>query len=425
MNVQVFLWGTLVGILIESGEGISFEYDKEFLRSGIEICPLMMPLSGNTYSFPGLSAESFHGLPGMFADSLPDRFGNAVISAWLEKNNRDAGSMSATERLCYTGKRGMGALEYIPELPINASASLHVEVDELTKLASEILESRKNISARIDDSSMKQIISVGTSAGGARAKAVIAINETTGEIKSGQVDAGNGYTYWLIKFDRVKNNRDKEDEDDHEHTRIEYAYYKMAIDAGIEMKESRLFEKEGAYHFLTKRFDRSDEGDKYHMLSLAGMAHYDYNIAGENSYEDVSGILRKLELGHEAQRQLFVRMVFNVMAKNHDDHVKNISFLMDRTGQWSLSPAYDITYAYNPGGAWTGSHQMRINGKRDGIDHSDLTAAGKVFGLSDAEINSAIDRVMCSIEKWKEYAEAAKVSESNAERIWNALGFIV
>ncbi len=311
----------------------------------------------------------------------------------------------------------MGALEYVPELPIHADKSIMLEVDELASLASKILEKRKSISTSLDDSSMEQIISVGTSAGGARAKAVIAINEKNGVIKSGQINAGPNYSYWLIKFDNIKNNRDKEDVDDHEYTRIEYAYYLMARDAGIDMMESRLLERDDSFHFITKRFDRTDEGDKLHMLSLAGMAHYDFNIAGEHSYEDVAAILRTLNVDHSAFVQLFKRMAFNVLAMNHDDHVKNISFLMDRTGKWTLSPAYDLTYAYNPGGAWTGSHQMRINGKREKITFEDLIMVGKTIGLSGSEINESLSDIKESIEKWPAHANQAKLSERNIERI--------
>ena len=417
MNAIVNLWGTTIGTLSEEDGKVTFEYDKSFLRSGIEICPLMMPASENIYSFPELSYQSFFGLPGIFADSLPDKFGNAIIAAWAEKNGRSADSLTSIERLCYTGTRGMGALEYVPELPIHADKSIMLEVDELASLASKILEKRKSISTSLDDSSMEQIISVGTSAGGARAKAVIAINEKNGSIKSGQINAGPDYNYWLIKFDNIKNNRDKEDVDDHEYTRIEYAYYLMARDAGIDMMESRLLERDDSFHFITKRFDRTNEGDKLHMLSLAGMAHYDFNIAGEHSYEDVAVVLRKLNVDHSAFVQLFKRMAFNALAMNHDDHVKNISFLMDRTGKWALSPAYDITYAYNPGGAWTGSHQMRINGKRKMITHEDLIMAGKTIGLSVSEINDSLIDIKESMEKWPTHANQAKLSGRNIERI--------
>ncbi len=339
-----------------------------------------------------------------------------MIDAWLSKNGRTPGSLNAVERLCYTGTRGMGALEFFPEIGIDPTADEALKVDELSKLASDILNQREGLRTSIHSSSFEHLISVGTSAGGARAKAVIAINKKTGEVRSGQIDAGKDYEHWLIKFDRIKNNRDKEDVDDHQHTVTEYAYYQMAILAGIDMSECKILSQSGE-HFLTKRFDRTADGGKLHMLSLAGMAHYDYNIAGEHSYEEIADIIRRIGCDYHDIRQLYRRMVFNHKAKNYDDHVKNISFLMQRDGTWSLAPAYDITFSYNPAGAWTSRHQMTVNGKMAGIDDNDLIASGKNIGISASDMRNDIERIENAIEKWTDIATSVGLREERAAQI--------
>ncbi len=422
-TARVVLWGTTIGnVSIGDDDDVAiFEYDSEFLNSGVEICPLMMPLTGAPYSFPALSRESFQGLPGMLADSLPDKFGNKLIDAWLISHSRPAGSMNSVERLCYTGTRGMGALEFFPEIKSGSSTDDILAVDELAQLASQILSQREEIHVSKEEKSFENLISVGTSAGGARAKAVIAINSKTGEVRSGQIDAGKDYEYYLIKFDRISNNKDKEEVDDVQHTLIEYAYYLMASAAGIEMSESRILSKQGD-HFLTKRFDRTTDGDKIHMLSLAGMAHFDFNRSGERGYEEVATILRKLDCDYHDFQQLFRRMLFNHYAKNYDDHVKNISFLMQRDGRWSLAPAYDISYAFNPGGAWTSKHQMTINGKQAGIDKNDLIAAGKNMGITVSDINDDFDLINSAVSDWLKYAGKAGIREEQAEAINRFIG---
>lgn len=415
---NVFLWGTKIGSVVYENRLGSFEYDKSFLSSGIEVSPIVMPLSERVYAFPELARESFHGLPGLLADSLPDKFGNAVINAWLQSQGRTPESFDPVERLCYTGSRGMGALEYVPAKGPDSSASESMEIARLVRLASDILSSRESLHISAGDNAMQDIIRVGTSAGGARAKAVTAWNERTCDIRSGQIQAGTGYGYWLIKFDGIGQNGDKEGADDSQHTRIEYAYYLMAREAGILMEESRLYEENGRYHFMTKRFDRNPEtGAKIHMLTLGGMAHFDFNQAGAYSYEQAAQIMRRIRLPNTDIEQFYRRMVFNVLSRNQDDHVKNISFLMDRRGVWRLSPAYDVTYAYNPEGVWTGSHQMTINGRREGFAKQDLLASAKNMGVRKAKAEEIISDVEEIIAKWPQFAEEALVSKAVSEAI--------
>ncbi len=417
---EVILWGTRIGTVVfddHSGLG-SFEYDPAFLTSGIEVSPITMPLSRRVYTFPELSRRSFHGLPGLLADSLPDKFGNAVFDAWLQSQGRSPDSFDPVERLCYTGSRGMGALEYVPARGPGAAESDRIDIERLVRLASDILCSRKNMHLMIGENAMREILRVGTSAGGARAKAIIAWNEQTGDIRSGQIEAGKGYGYWLIKFDGVSKNGDKEGEDAPQYTRIEYAYYLMAKDAGILMNECRLYKESDRYHFMTRRFDRDPvTGAKFHMQSLGSIAHFDFNVPGVYSYEQAAQAMRRLRLTNTEISQFFRRMVFNVIFRNQDDHVKNISFLMNRRGHWSLAPAYDVTYAYNPDGMWTGTHQMTVNGKRDAITTSDLMASAGSMGIKKAEAERIIYEIQGSRSKWLQYAEEAMLNEADAGKI--------
>ncbi len=420
----VSLWGTDIGTayLPENGAAVSFEYEKEFLSSGMEVSPITMPLSSRVYSFPLLSDETFHGLPGLLADSLPDRFGNAMINSWLSSQGRTPESFTAIERLCYTGKRGLGALEFRPAAGPDYTEKENVEVSRLVKLASDVLNEREKLDISNDDVSMKQILQLGTSAGGARAKAIIAWNEETGNIRSGQIDAGDGYEYWLMKFDGVSGNGDRDIKDPPAYTRIEYAYYLMAMDAGIKMSECRLFEDEGLYHFMTKRFDRKEEtGDKIHMQTLGAMAHFDYNRPGEHGYEEAAGVMRRIGLKNSSMQEFYRRMVFNVIAANNDDHVKNISFLMDRKGKWSLSPAYDLTFSYKKGNYWLGMHQMSVNGKRENISNEDLLSAAKNMDISRDRALKIMNEVSDSVSRWKSFAEEANVPQKKMETIESVL----
>jgi len=412
---EVYLWGTRIGVVEQSevSDIPRFNYDKKFLRSGIEVSPIVMPLSETIYTFPALNKETFHGLPGLLADSLPDRYGTKLVERYLAEQGRNLSDLTAVERLCYTGQRGMGALEYVPSMMYMEEVDQKVDIDALVKLASDILREKKVFSIVGNEHAMEQIIRVGTSAGGARAKAVIAWNEVTNDIKSGQITAGDGYGYWIIKFDGVSNNRDKGDrEDGPAYTRIEYAYHLMAVASGIDMSECRLYKENNRYHFMTKRFDRNDiDGSKMHMQTLGALAHYDYNEPGVYGYEQVADVIYQLGASQEDVEKLFRRMVFNVVTRNHDDHVKNISFLMDKKGQWRLSPAYDVTYAYDPTNRWLACHQMSVNGKIDNFSLSDLEQCAKRMNIGSRRTSKIIDEVFKGVAQWERFAEEAFLSE--------------
>lgn len=414
IGADVYLWGTRVGAVVQNdSESVArFNYDPSFLQSGIELSPLVMPLSERVYSFSSLSRETFQGLPGMLADSLPDKYGTKLIERYVRDQHRLPEQFTAVEKLCYVGTRGMGALEYQPAMPLE-EVERDVDIDRLVQLASEVLKEREDFKTTADSRGMDQLIRVGTSAGGARAKAIIAWNEKTGEIRSGQVEAGSGFDYWIVKFDGVSNNKDKgENEDGPLYTRIEYAYHNMAVAAGITMMPCRLFQESGHYHFLTKRFDRiGDSGDKLHMQSLGGMAHYDFNMPGAYSYEQATDVLYALGLGQDSVEELFRRMVFNVLAMNHDDHVKNISFLMDRRGNWSLSPAYDLTFAFNPSNIWLARHQMSIHGKLENVTMDDLLKCASDCSIKKQTALTIIGEVDSAVARWASFAENAFLPE--------------
>ena len=424
---EVRLWGKTIGAvsLLDGDDVAAFEYAPDFAQSGIQVAPITMPLSRRIYRFPQLSRETFLGLPGLLADSLPDKFGNALIDAWLASQGRPAGSFNAVERLCYTGARGMGALEFAPAIGPKATQTNRIDVDRLVALASEILSQRSHLQgsfSRADKAqALRSILRVGTSAGGARAKAVIAWNRRTNEVRSGQVPAGEGFEYWLLKFDGVSGNRDKELEDPQGYGAIEYAYNQMARDCGIDISESRLLEENGRRHFMTRRFDRLENGSKLHMQSLCAIAHYDFNMAGAHSYEQAFQVMRQLQLPMAAMEQQYRRMVFNIVARNQDDHVKNIAFLMDKTGQWSLSPAFDVTYSYNPQGAWTSRHQMTMNGKREDFTFDDFKACASTASLKRGRAQSILAEVQQTVARWPEYAEQADIPEQTQQAIAMAL----
>ncbi|TLD69809.1 type II toxin-antitoxin system HipA family toxin [Phragmitibacter flavus] len=424
---EVRLWDTTVGAVSLGDDGgvAAFQYDRDFLRSGMEVSPVMMPLSERVFTFPGLARGTFNGLPGLLADALPDKFGNALIDAWLATQGRTSGSFNAVERLCYTGVRGMGALEFAPTVGPRLKQARKIEIDALVRLASEVLRERGGLKGTFAGKGRKEalndILRVGTSAGGARAKAVIAWNPRTNEVRSGQVVAGEGFGYWLLKFDGVSGNRDKELDDPQGFGAIEYAYALMAQEAGVVMSECRLLEEGGRRHFMTRRFDRLDGGEKLHMQSLCGLAHYDFNEPGVYGYEQVLGLIRQLGMGMEAVEQQFRRMVFNVVARNQDDHVKNIAFLMNKAGRWSLSPAFDVSYSYNPDGAWTARHQMTLNGKRDEFVLEDFRACGKAAMLKRGRAERILEEVREAVMRWPEFAAKAGVSERGMEGIGKAL----
>jgi serine/threonine-protein kinase HipA len=402
---------------MEDGAGFaSFQYDPEFVRSGIEVSPITMPLSNRVYVFPDLAPRTFRGLPGLLADSLPDRWGNALIDAWLSTQGRTPESFNAVERLCYTGTRGMGALEYKPATGPRPQRVSMIEINALVELASEVLSQRENLKASFASeqrkNALQDILRVGTSAGGARAKAVVAWNPETNEVRSGQIIAGPGFGYWLLKFDGVSGNKDKEIEDPKGYGAIEYAYSLMAKAAGVHMSECRPLDENGRRHFMSRRFDRGKGGEKIHMQSLCALAHFDFNQVGAYAYEQAMFIIRQLELPMEAIEEQFRRMAFNIVARNQDDHAKNIAFLMDKEGKWSLAPAFDVTYSYNPTGTWTSTHQMTMNGKRDGFTLEDFKACARIAQMKRGRAEAIVDEVRAAVKNWPDYADQARVMDS-------------
>lgn len=426
-TASVLLWGSEIGAVTWlPNRGLAvFQYAPEFCRSGIQIAPLKMPLRSEPYEFPSLANESFQGLPGLLSDSLPDKFGHQLIDAWLTRKGRDPGSFTPVERLCYTGTRGMGALEFKPQISASVTEPRRLEIESLVKLANRVLDDRVALVGKLDGGNDQQaiedILRVGTSAGGARAKAVLAWNESSGEFRSGQAAVEKGFSHWLMKFDGVHGNRDKELADPQGYGRIEYAYALMAVEAGITMAPCRLHEEGGRAHFMTRRFDRDEiTGDKLHMQSLGALMHYDFNRAGAYAYEQAMMVIRKLALSAKDIEQQIRRAYFNVLARNQDDHVKNIAFLMDRQGQWRLSPAFDLAYSYNPTGAWTGQHQMSLCGKRDGFEPDDLIQFSGSAGIKPAKAKSLLRDVSAAIARWPEFAAEAGVPEPDALRIKKA-----
>ncbi|MDB6115308.1 MAG: toxin HipA [Lacunisphaera sp.] len=401
-----------------------FEYTPKFVRSGVELAPLMMPLRAGPYQFANLP-ESFGGLPGLLADSLPDMYGNALIDDWLRQQGRSPEDFSPVERLCYIGNRGMGALEFRPTLRERNSHAEHVEVAKLVELASAALARREGLTTRLEsEEELNEILRVGTSAGGARAKAVIALNPQTGEVRSGQARAPAGFEHWLMKFDGVTASFDGV-RDPQGFGRIEYAYHLMARRAGVTMADCRLFEEGGRAHFMTRRFDRPDGGGKRHYASLFGLAHLAYAAPGahRHAYEDYFEVIGKLNLAPEAKVEGFRRMVFNVLGCNRDDHTKNFGFLLAADGRWELAPAFDVAYAHNPqAGKWTATQQMSVAGKREDITRADFIAIGRQCGVATVpKLNAVIDQVAGALGQWEEFATQAGVSADNQVKIARAL----
>lgn len=414
-SAWVTLWGDRVGAvswLKDRACGV-FEYDPSFLKKGRDISPLHMGIDAagrgdRVYMFPNLNRETFLGLPGLLADALPDKFGNWIIDAWLTRNGRDAANFSPVERLCYTGRRAMGALEFEPALTRRMNRAVPVEIDRMVELTQAILSQRISLNVELGKSekenkeALLDILRIGTSAGGARAKAVIAMN-AAGHVVSGQADIPEDYEHWIIKFDGVD---DLELGKPGGYGRIEYAYHQMALAAGIQMTQCRLLEENGRAHFLTKRFDR-EKGQKVHLQSLCGLAHYDFNMAGAYGYEQAFAVMRKLRLTKIEAVEQYRRMVFNVLARNQDDHTKNIAFLMDRNGKWRLSPAFDVIFSHNPAGLWTHQHQMTINSKRDGFHRQDLIQVGESIGISKPM--EIIRQVADAVSRWPTFAMEAGI----------------
>ena len=410
--VEVKIWGQSVGALIwnVTQEYSVFRFNADFLKLGLNLAPLLMPLSGinpgTSYSFQPGSTEDrtvFKGLPPFIADSLPDSFGNKVIDEWLNRQGRSPGSFTPLERLCYTGERGLGALEfYPPETKIETVTD--IDIRRLIQLAQEVFTSRLHFRTHVDKGveAMKDIIKVGVSAGGARPKAVIAYNDATGEIKSGQlVDIPQGFQHWLIKLDGVTKSSELGLATGM--GRIEYAYHLMAKDCGIVMNECRLLEEGGRAHFMTRRFDRPGNGEKLHLQSLNAIAGMNYSLKRAFSYEQVFSVIRRLNLPYSAIEQIFRRMVFNVVTKNCDDHTKNLSFIMGRQGEWSLAPAYDMSYAYDPTGRWNQDHFLSINGKYDHFEYADIEKVAKEQRIKNH--HEIITQISDVAGRWEEYAK--------------------
>lgn len=419
--VDVKLWGQFVGSLVwdDTRDMAVFEYDGQFRRNGLELAPLTMPLSqgARPFSFPSNRTECFKGLPGLIADALPDKFGNQIITEWFTRQGLPVGEITPLERLCYVGQRAMGALEFEPS---KASALLNesteIYIDELTRLAEDIFTKREVFQERMfqEDKTILDILRVGTSAGGAKPKAIIAYNEQTNEVRSGQVKAPDGFGYWLLKYDGVTySEHGSLMENPKGIGNVEYAYYKMAQACGIDMAECRLLDEGDNHHFMTRRFDRTADGEKIHMQTVAGLAHLDRDQ--RHSYEEIFAIVRKMNLPMEASQQLYRRMVFNVMARNNDDHTKNFSFLMDRQGQWSLAPAYDLCYSYKPGGRWIGQHQLSLNGKQDDFTRQDLLTVGEKMGIR--RCGEIIEEVSEAVSRWPSIAKDCGVRESHLAEV--------
>ena len=424
-DASVVLWGRRIGAVSwDAGRGVGvFQYDPRFVRAGIEVSPITMPVREAPYTFPGLGREAFKGLPGLLADALPDRFGNALIDVWLAETGRTDEDFSPVDRLCYIGRRGVGALEFEPGLR-RRDRRRKLEIGQLADLANRALEERGRLAGglggRDDAVALEDILSVGTSAGGARAKAVLAWNRETGEFRSGQVEAGDGFEDWLLKFDGVAGSQDRELSYPQGYGRIEYAYYLMARATGIEMSECRLHHEGGRSHFMTRRFDRDPRGRKIHMQTFGALRHFDYNVAGVYAYEQVMQTIRALGLGMSVVEEQYRRTVFNIVARNQDDHVKNIAFLMDRSGGWRLSPAYDVAHAYNPQGPWTREHQMSVGGKREGFERADLERFAESSGLRKTIAVGVVDQVVSAVAMWPRFAAEAGVEEQSLRRIGEA-----
>jgi serine/threonine-protein kinase HipA len=410
-TAYVNIWNQRVGAVAwDEGNGTaSFEYEPEFVKTGLELSPIMMPAEASrNYRFVDhRNTSTFKGLPGLLADVLPDKYGNTLINQWLVKNNRPANSINPVETLCFIGQRAMGALEFEPAMPKVKGQSIRLEMNELIDITSKILSGRQEFLTNLQpeqEKALQAILKIGTSAGGARAKALIAFNKDTQEIRSGQANVPRGFEHYLVKFDGI--------EDDQFGTskgygRVEMAYYKMALDAGIEMMESELLEENGRAHFMTKRFDRLNGAKKVHVQSFCALRHYDFNDISLYSYEDLFETMRLLVLPYSQAEQLYRRMVFNVIAKNCDDHTKNFAFTMDQSGEWSLSPAYDVCYAYRPSSSWVSQHCLSVNGKRKNIEKADLREVARKMNIKRA--NEIIDQIDQSIGRWEAYANDQKV----------------
>ncbi|MFK8048175.1 MAG: type II toxin-antitoxin system HipA family toxin [Halioglobus sp.] len=423
------MWGRTVGALSYNHDtGLcAFEYDPTWVSGGIEISPIKLPLSDRIFQFPGLSRETYKGLPGAFADTLPDDFGNALIDAWLARVGRDKHSFTALERLLYTGTRGMGALEYTPPIDRNLESSEALQLESLIETAQAVLNQRSQLAAPIapaasakqENEALAAILQVGTSAGGARPKAVIGINAERTEIRSGQVELPAGFEHYLLKFDGIVEHSSGQETfgDPQGYGRMEYAYYLMAMDAGINMSPCELLPDGERAHFMTRRFDRRGN-TKLHYQSLCAMDHADYKMPGQYSYEQLFSLMRSLRLSKSQALEMFRRTVFNIAARNHDDHTKNFGFVLNDEYQWELAPAFDVAYSYKPGSKWVNSHQLSLNGKRDDFEREDLMVLAETFPKEALQI---IEEVVEVVSHWSGYAKRVDVPARLASEIQEKL----
>ena len=419
------MWGEVAGAVAwdDTTGFATFEYDPAFISKGWDLAPLQMPItaSNRSFSFPSLrkktdpALDTFKGLPGLLADSLPDRYGNDLINMWLAQQGRPMNSMNPVEMLCFIGTRGMGALEFEPATLKESKRTFSVEIDSLVNIAQKILSRKVAFVTNLQENEEKaitEIFRIGTSAGGARPKAVIAYNEKTGEVKSGQTNAPRGFEHWLIKLDGVS---DIQLGASKGYGRVEMAYYNMAVACGLEMMPSRILEENGRAHFMTKRFDREGGSIKHHIQTFCAMKHFDYNLVTSFSYEQLFQTMRELKLEYPDAEQMFRRMVFNVMARNCDDHTKNFSFRLIKDGKWELAPAYDICHAYQPKHQWVSQHALSINGKRTDIAREDLLVIGETNKVKKAA--EIIEEISIIVSKWKNFADEAKVSPTKRDEI--------
>ncbi|HAS8514988.1 TPA: type II toxin-antitoxin system HipA family toxin [Vibrio vulnificus] len=425
--ITITYQGDLVGAVsfdTEKGLG-SFEYDPSFVKKGVELSPIKMPLSNRIYRFPELDFNTFKGLPGLIADSLPDDFGNAVLNAWVASQGRSPSDITPLQRLQYTGKRGMGALEYAPATKLRSlNASQQVEIQSLVSIAQEILDSRGNFEVELkqngqdDREAMMSLLSVGMSAGGARPKAVLAFNEDFTQVRSGQTNVPGGFTHYLMKFDGVsEHNKNQETFGDPlGYGAMEFVYHLMANKCGVDMMPCRLLHEGNRRHFITQRFDRI-KNSKVHVQTLNGLAHIDYKKPGSFSYAELFGIARQLKLSAVDAEQLFKRMTFNIIARNHDDHSKNFAFMLKKD-RWSLAPAYDLAYSYKPGSKWVNSHWMSLNGKRDNFTRSDFYSLEKLSPIfNKRKIDDIIDTTIEHVSTWRQLAEEWDVPKTLIDEI--------
>jgi serine/threonine-protein kinase HipA len=412
-TAYINIWNKRVGAIAwNENTGIAtFEYQPSFFENEWDLSPLKMPMDGaakKIFSFSELrDVITFKGLPGLLADVLPDKYGSSLINVWLAQNGRPANSMNPVELLCFIGKRGMGALEFEPALPKVNNEATKIELNSLIHIAQEILSGKQHFNTNLsanESKALSDILKIGTSAGGARAKAVITFNPLTNEIRSGQAEAPHGFSHWLLKFDGVV---DQQIGTSSGYGRVEMAYYLMAQSAAIEMTECRLLEENNRAHFMTKRFDRASNNDKFHVQSFCAIMHYDFNEIAAFSYEQLFETMRSMLLPYPDAEQLFRRMVFNVMAKNCDDHTKNFSFIMDKAGKWRLATAFDICHAFRPGSTWVSQHSLSINGKRQNITRDDLLQVAKRMNIKKAV--AIIDQVHAAVCKWNDFASQANV----------------